>query len=62
MGLFFSKLMVLFEHERSGPELQCFDFFRLMLRRWSGTSIRKRHQNWEAAIRLVDKVLDMIAE
>ncbi|CAN9292594.1 unnamed protein product [Alternaria alternata] len=55
-----SKLKLLFFEGKLGHQLRNLDFFRLVIRQWS--SIRARHEDWEAAFSLVDSLLDTMVE
>jgi hypothetical protein len=57
MGQCFETEGFFWEQERCGSELRCLDFFHLIIRKWSATNIRKRHENWEATFSLFDEVM-----
>lgn len=40
-----SKLRIIFPHHRCWQQIWRFDFFRLIIDRWSGIHIRQRHEN-----------------
>ena len=55
-----SRLRVLFLEDRTSHQLQNLDFFRLILRQWSGSG--KYRHNWDLVFDLVEYVLNKLVQ
>ena len=55
-----SRLRILFLNNKISYQLQNLDFFRLILKQWSGTG--KYHHNWDSAFDLVEHISNTLIQ